>query len=91
MADLYTKNGKPLRSDGRNVHDASGRHVGRIDGKKVFGRNGRYVATVVGNRLVYRSVDSASIRGPFAASPKAGLASASAVGSAVWGDEPTFN
>jgi hypothetical protein len=54
MADLYTKNGRPLRRRGDNLFSRSGKHVGRIRGDKVFDSSGRYAGTVVGDRVIYR-------------------------------------
>lgn len=85
---LCTKNGKPLQVSGDTVYSRSGTVVGRISGSKVFGTDGRYVGTIDGDRLVYRSTDSTSISSPFASASRAGSASASAAGSAIWGDEP---
>jgi hypothetical protein len=90
MADLYTKNGRPLRRSGDDVFSRSGTHVGRVRGSKVYGPDGRYAGTIVGDRVIYRSVDSAGISSPFAHRVSAGSASASAAGSAVMGDEPNF-
>jgi len=87
---LYTKNGRPLQVRGDVVYSSSGAVVGRINGSKVFGPDGRYVGTITGNRLVYRSTDSAMIRGSFSTARSAGSAMASTVGSAIWGDEPTI-
>ncbi|MFJ5927658.1 hypothetical protein ACIQF6_34190 [Kitasatospora sp. NPDC092948] len=91
MSHLYTRDGVPLSRRGDDVHDSSGRHVGKIQGGKVYGPSGRYVATLVGDRLVYRSTDSATISGPFAPSPTAGTGAAQVGGSGLWGDEPTFS
>ncbi|CAM3820166.1 Hypothetical protein ADP8_02627 [Roseomonas mucosa] len=85
---LYTKNGRPLQVSGNTVYSRSGQVVGRISGDKVFGTNGGYVGTITGDRLVYRSTDSARISSPFAASSRAGSATANSAGSAAWGDEP---
>ncbi len=90
MADLYTKNGRPLRRSGNDLFSRSGTHVGRIQGDKVYDPNGQYAGTVVGDRVIYRSTDSASISSPFAQSAGAGSASAPSAGSAAWGDEPDF-
>lgn len=87
---LYTKNGRALQVSGDNVHSSSGVFVGRIRGKKVFGPNGRYVGTIASGRLVYRSTDSAAVSSSCSGSNKAGSGSASAAGSAVWGDEPVI-
>jgi len=89
-ADLYTRDGKPLRRTGDDVHDNSGRHVGKIQGYKVYGPDGRYVATLVGDRLVYRQADSAGVSSPFAPMPSAALGGAEVGGSGLRGDEPTF-
>jgi hypothetical protein len=88
MADLFTKNGKPLTLSGDDVFDRSGRQVGRRLGDKVFGPDGRYAGTIVGDRVVYRSTDSAEISSPFPAQWRAGSADADSVASAIWGEEP---
>jgi hypothetical protein len=88
MANLYTRDGRPLRRSGDDVHDNSGRHVGKVKGNKAYGPDGRYVATLVGNRLVYPQTDSATVSGPFAPMPSAGLGGAQTGNSGLWGDEP---
>jgi hypothetical protein len=85
---LYTKDGRPLQVSGDKVYSRSGTIVGRIKNDKVYGTDGRYVGTITGNRLVYRSTNSATIGSPFSAANRVGSATASSVGSAVWGDEP---
>lgn len=85
---LYTKEGKPLQVSGDTVYSRSGRVVGRISHDKVYGPDGRYVGSIVNDRLVYRSTQSAGIRGSFAVVNRAGIARAHRVGSAIWGDEP---
>jgi hypothetical protein len=85
---LYTRNGRPLQVSGETVYSRSGAVVGRINGNKVYGPNGRYVGTITGDRLIYRSTESAGISSSFSAANRAGSAQASAVGSALWGDEP---
>jgi len=88
MADLYTRDGRPLRRSGDDLFARPGAHVARLRGDKAYSPSGEYVGTVVGNRLVYRSTESAGISSPFAESPRVGSASANAVGSALMGDEP---
>ena len=89
MADLYTKNGKPLTLRGDDVYDSSGRHVGRRSGNKIYAPNGRYAATIVGDRAIYRSTESAAISSSFAPNAStAGSAEANRAGTADWGDEP---
>ncbi len=88
MPTLYTKEGRPLRQSGDDLFSQSGTHVAKLKGKKAYGPDGQYVGTLVGSRLVYRSTDSASIGSPFAQRAHAGTANASAVGSALLGDEP---
>ena len=85
---LYTKKGRPLQVSGSIVYGRSGKVVGRINGNKVYGTNGGYVGTIDGDRLVYRSVDSAGIGSSFTAASRVGSAQASAIGSAIWGEEP---
>jgi hypothetical protein len=91
MANLYTKNGVPLRVSGNAVFNPAGKQFGRIRNAKVYGQNGRYIGTIVGDRLVFRSTHSASISSPFA--PRAGTASAGArrAGSGLSGDEPDIS
>jgi hypothetical protein len=91
MADLYTKNGAPLRVRGDDIFDRSGTHVGRRRDKKVYDPNGRYAGTIVGDRVVYRSTDSAAVGTSYARRASAGSASASRAASALWGDEPFVN
>ena len=88
MSQLFTKNGKPLTISGDDIFDRSGCHVGRRRGDKVYGPDGRYAGTIVGDRVVYRSIDRATIGSPFAPSARARSASANTLGSAVWGEEP---
>jgi hypothetical protein len=85
---LYTKDGRPLQVSGDTVYSRSGSVVGRMQGGKVYGTDGRYLGTVTGDRLVYRSIDGASIGSPFSAANRVGSAAANSVGSAIWGDEP---
>ena len=91
MANLYTKNGVPLKVRGDKVFNPSGRQFGRIRGDRVFGSNGQYIGTIVGDRLVYRSTHSAKISSPFAPAASTASASAHRVGSAIWGDEPNID
>lgn len=86
--NLYTKEGRPLQVSGGTVYSRSGKVVGRISGNIVYGPDGRYVGTIDSGRLVYRSTDSAGVASPFSAANSCGTARASAVGSAMWGDEP---
>jgi hypothetical protein len=88
VADLYTKDGRPLKRSGDNLYSRSGTHVARVRGKKAFGPDGRYVGTIVGSRLIYRSTDSAAVSSGFAAGARGGSGSANAAGSAAWGEEP---
>jgi hypothetical protein len=88
LADLYTKNGKPLSVSGDDIFDRDGRHVGRRSGDKVYGPDGRYAGTIIGDTVVYRSIDGASRGSTFARSSRVGSAEASRVGSAILGEEP---
>lgn len=88
MAELYTKNGRPLTVRGDDIFDRDGRHVARRRGDKVYGPDGRYAGTIVGDRVVYRSTESATISSPFVQQAGSGSAEAGQAGSAVWGDEP---
>jgi hypothetical protein len=85
---IYTKNGRPLQLRGDDVFTRSGKHVGRVSRGMVYGPDGRYVGTIVGDRLISRSIDSATISSPFAQRAGAGSAAAASAGSAEWGDEP---
>lgn len=85
---LYTKQGRPLQVSGETVYSRSGKVVGRISGDRVYGPSGRYVGTIDGGRLVYRSTESAMVGSSFSASSVVGSAQASALGAAIWGDEP---
>lgn len=91
MADLYTKNGRPLRVSGEKVHGPSGRQVGQIRGKKVYGADGRYLGTIVGDRVIYRSTDSAAVASSFAPSLSSPSAEAHRAATASWGDEPPID
>lgn len=88
--NLYTKNGRPFQVSGNTVYSRSGKHIGHISNGKVYDPSGRYAGTIDGDRVVYRSIDSATISSPTIAGPSVGSAAASAVGSAIWGDEPNF-
>lgn len=89
MAELYTKNGKPLIVSGGYIFDRNGRHVGRRQGDKVYGPDGRYRATIVGDIAVYRSVDGAQISSSYLPPVnRVGIATANRVGAAIQGDEP---
>jgi hypothetical protein len=88
MGTIYTKEGRPLHASGDDLFSRSGTHVARLRGDKAHGPDGRYVGTLVGDRLVYRSTDSASIGLAFARRASSGFATATSVGSALWGEEP---
>lgn len=87
---LYTKNGRPLQVSGNNVFSRSGAFVGRVKDDKVFGPDGRYVGTISGDRLVFRSSQSGAATSSYSAVNRVGSAMASAVSSAIWGDEPNI-
>ncbi len=91
MAQLYTKNGVPLRVDRDAVFNPSGKQIGRIKGEKVYGPTGKYLGTIVGDRLVYRSTQSAGVSSPFAPRIRAGSAAAHRAASALWGEEPNVS
>ncbi len=91
MADLYTKQGRPLSVSGDKVFNRDGRQVARSKGDKVYGPDGRYVGTIVGDRLIYRSSQSASVSSPFAPAVRAGSASASRGATGAWGEEPPID
>jgi hypothetical protein len=88
VSSLYTKNGVPLQVHGQAVFNQAGRHVGRIQGSKVYAPTGRYVGTIIGERLVHRSTDAAAVGSAYAPAAGAPSATAHAVASALWGDEP---
>ncbi len=67
MSLFYTKNGVPLVVRGDGVYNDGGHNFGYLRGDKVYGLDGRYRGTVVGDRLVYRSMQSATISGARAA------------------------
>lgn len=56
MGKVWTKNGRPLLTDGNTVLVPSGAVVGEIRGDRVFAGM-EYVGTLVGDRLVFRSFD----------------------------------
>jgi hypothetical protein len=89
MANLYTKDGRPVQVSGDRVYSRSGKYVGRLTSDRLHGPNGRYVASLVGDRLVYRSTHSARVgssHAPYA--DRAGSGAANHAGSGLWGDEP---
>ncbi len=88
MADLYTKDGRPLGRSGDDIFARSGEQVGRVRGDKVYGPEGNYVGTIIGNRLVYRSMDSTSFGSPFASRHQTSKAWMPTIGSTIIGDEP---
>ncbi len=89
MANVYTKNGRPVQVHDDRVYSKRGRYVGHLDDGHLFGKNGRYIATVDGDRLVYRSTDRAHISSPLAPTGNVGGSGAANVGrSGIWGDEP---
>mgnify|MGYP001425903892 CR=1 FL=1 len=91
MANLFTKNGKPLQVHDIYVYSRSGKFVGHIDGDKVFGPNGRYIGTIDSDRLIYRSPFKSHVSSPISVANRAGIADAHALASALWGDEPDID
>lgn len=87
---LYTKNGEPLEQRGEDIFDARGRHVARLRGTKAFNSRGHYVATLVGDRLVYRSIDSASIGAVFTPRVGSPFVRVGRLASVMLGEEPDF-
>jgi len=87
---LYTKNGRPVQFDGRYLWSKSGVYIGPVAGPFVFDLKGDYAGTIVGKRVIYRSVDSATVSGPTSVARRAGIAAANSAGTAEWGDEPSF-
>lgn len=90
MADLYTKNGRPLRRSGNKLFARSGTYVGKIKGDYVFDPSGRYAGTIVGERVVYRSTHSARISSPSVSANRGGSGGGNRGASGMWGDEPPF-
>lgn len=90
MADLYTKNGSPLRRSGDKLFARSGTYVGRIKGDYVFDPSGRYAGTIVGDRVVYRSTHSARITGPTVSANRGASGAGNRGAPGIWGDEPPF-
>lgn len=89
MADLYTKNGRPVQVHADRVYSKRGKYVGHLDDGRLFGSNGRYIATVDGDRLVYRSSDRTHISSPLAPTGNVGgTGAANHARSGLWGDEP---
>ncbi|WP_166868244.1 MULTISPECIES: hypothetical protein [unclassified Salinibacterium] len=76
MADLYAKNGRPLRRSGDKVFARSGTYVGKVKGNYVFDPSGHYAGTIVGERVEYRSTHSARIASPSVSANRVGSASA---------------
>ena len=92
MADLYTKDGIPLRARGDRVYNDRGDHFGYIRGDRVYGLDGRYRGTIVNDRVVYRSTQSANVSGSRGRTAGiGGSGAARRAGSALWGDEPNIN
>jgi 4-fold beta-flower domain-containing protein len=92
MADLYTKNGLPLRVRGDRVYNPSGQNFGYIRGDRVYGLDGRYRGSIVNDRLVYRSSQSATGAGARAgAAGIGGSGTAGRGGSGLSGDEPNID
>ena len=91
MADLHTKNGRPLRLSGDKLFARSGAYVGRIKGDYVFDPTGRYAGTIVGERVVYRSPHSSRVASPSTSANRGGSGSANRGASGMWGDEPPFS
>ncbi len=90
VADLYTKNGRPLRRSGDKLFARSGTYVGRIKGDYVFDPSGRYAGTIAGDRVAYRSTHTARTTGPSVSANRAGSGAANRGASGMWGDEPSF-
>ena len=90
MADLYTKNGRPLRRSGDKLFARSGTYVGKIKGDYVFDPSGRYAGTIVGERVVYRLTHAARVMGPSVVADRGGSGAGNCGASGTWGDEPPF-
>jgi hypothetical protein len=88
VSDLYTKNGRPLQRSGDNldscwaaIPDAS--EMARSTTQRQVCRHD------LGDRVVYQSIDSATIGSPSISANRVGRR-ANRVASAIWGDEPPF-
>lgn len=92
MADLYTKNGRPLRRSGDTLFARLETYVGKIKGDFVFvfDPSGRYPGTIVGDRVVYRSTHSARISSPSVSANRGRSGRGNRGASGMWGDEPPF-
>lgn len=90
MDDLYTRNGRPLQLTGDQLHSRSGHYLGHVRHGKAFDPTGRYCGTVIGNRVVYRSIDSASTSSPTTAADRTASTRANQARSSLWGHEPPF-
>ncbi|GAB3613709.1 hypothetical protein GCM10027415_20490 [Humibacter ginsengisoli] len=90
MADLDTKNGRPLRRSGDKLFARSGTYVGRIKGDHVFDPSGCYAGTIVGHRVVYRSTHTGWIAGPTVSANRGASGAGNRGVSGIWGDEPPF-
>ncbi|MCW2529296.1 MAG: hypothetical protein JWM76_4156 [Pseudonocardiales bacterium] len=88
MEELFTRDGRPLKVDGNDVFDRSGRQVARLRGRTLHGCDGRYVGTLIGDRVVYRASDDTTISSPFSPRNVAGSAKADRPPVALRGDEP---
>jgi hypothetical protein len=73
---------------GDDIFDRSGRQVGRRTGDKVYGPDGKYAGTIDRERVLYRSVDRATLGSPFAPRSLGPSGLANAARSGLWGEEP---
>jgi hypothetical protein len=85
---LDRKNGRPLQVSGGTVYSNSGAVVGRISNDKVSDLMVVTLEQLSVDCLVYRSTESASVSGSFAAGSRARTATAARAGCAIWGNEP---
>jgi hypothetical protein len=76
---------------GDDIFDRSGRQVGRRRGGKVYGPDGKYAGTIESDRVLYRSVDSATLGSPFAPQRLGASGLANAARSGLSGEEPFGN
>ncbi|MBK9697674.1 MAG: hypothetical protein IPO80_09935 [Propionibacteriaceae bacterium] len=88
MDDLYTKSGRLLQRLGNRLHSRSGSYLGQLLNGKLFDPHGRYCGTIVGDRVVYRTIDSASTTGASVAAMCPASTGANRTGSPLWGTEP---
>ena len=88
MEYLYTKEGWPLRRDGRRLFSSSGAEVARLRDDRAYGADGRYVGTIVNERLVYRPMHAGRTASSFLPSHRMGFSRMRRMGRLMSGSEP---